>query len=153
MNFQSSLAVKTPEAAITSLQTTPLYGLCGKPGHWKRWKLYARTLETMMILETIWELYGMKLWTKIVDSLTSIQRKSSYVFLHYVDPLLGDTLLANIHTFQNCLTFTVGNRNNFHSNSQIIQVGGYETIRVDTFYVLRRMQRFSMLNLIFIYSF
>ena len=36
---------------------------------------------------------------------------------------------------------------------QGFQGGGYETIRVDTFYVLRRMQRFSMLNLNFIYSF
>ena len=27
--FHSSLVVKTPEAAMTSLQMTPLYGLCG----------------------------------------------------------------------------------------------------------------------------
>ena len=31
-NFHSSLVVKTPDAATTSLQMTPLYGLCGKPG-------------------------------------------------------------------------------------------------------------------------
>ena len=30
-NFHSSLVVKTPDAATTSLQMTPLYGLCGKP--------------------------------------------------------------------------------------------------------------------------
>ena len=29
--FHSSLVVKTPDAAITSLHMTPLYGLCGKP--------------------------------------------------------------------------------------------------------------------------